>query len=364
MKIKTDRTESNFGIKRLSRGLSLSVFLFSLFIIPAHADWCKKSGNNIIPCDTTPNNWIRCGTFDRQPVWCPLSESTKNNSTDSSKKQSEQFYVGFSIAYPAIVFGGIESQYKNDTNAFRAPGSFDQSDFQTNGTIPLQFSFGTVVSENFRVDVSYLRYSDLSMKMTSNELLPIDPLLTTHTGGLRFLGSSPNIVSNVVLLSAYYNFLDSFIGRWALRPYIGAGIGMASNSVSDYTVFDNGAYIFPEMKDTVQPVETVIGFQEISALHKGGTTTNVAWAVELGVTYNLTDRALVDFFGRYVNLGRVETSNVIVSQWDILARFDSIPVGPPTNLTLGEESVSNFTDWQESGTLSVFDVGIRIRFLF
>jgi hypothetical protein len=44
--------------------------------------------------------------------------------------------------------------------------------------------------------------------------------------------------------------------------------------------------------------------------------------------------------------------------------LDSMPVGPPANFMLGDESTSSFPNWRETGTLSIFEIGVRFRFLF
>ena len=137
----------------------------------------------------------------------------------------DRFYVGVSVGYTMQAFGGMRADYARDPNAFRAPGSFQQSDFEAGRTLPLQFSVGAPINDNLRFDVSYLRYFDISMKMKSRGLLPLEPGVVSPSGGTieyHFTGDSPDISSNAMMLNVYYNFLDRLVGRFKLRPYIGA----------------------------------------------------------------------------------------------------------------------------------------------
>jgi opacity protein-like surface antigen len=246
-----------------------------------------------------------------------------------------------------------------------APGSFQQSDFKTNESSAVQFLFGTSMNENLRFDVSYTHYFDISMTMDSKGPIPLDPLVTGHTGGYRFSTSNdtPSISSNAMLLSAYYNFLDSLVGRLKLRPYVGAGIGMASNTISDYVVYDAGAYIIPSLLGTTPSVGTVVGLTDLYARHKGGTVTNFAYAFELGITANLTNRVVLDIFGRWMNLGDVESNGIVVTHGNLVGGGTVVTPGTGHGSYSGT-SDSYFPEWGESGTLSVLDIGARLRWMF
>lgn len=183
-----------------------------------------------------------------------------------------------------------------------------------------------------------------------------NPITSSLNGG--------DISSNAMLLSVYYN-LDGLIGKFKLRPYVGAGIGMANNKISDYDVFDARINIIPGLEGTLQDVGTLIYIGNTTARHNGGTTSDLAYALEAGITYNLTDKFLLDFFGRWVNLGRVESKGIFTRHENFTSTSATIPVGSYDNMgTSAGYSGQNFPDWKESGTLSVLDVGLRLRLQF
>ena len=70
----------------------------------------------------------------------------------------------------------------------------------------------------------------------------------------------------------------------------------------------------------------------------------------------------LDFFVRYANLGKVKTSgSIIVSQTEWLSDGSGSLTG---EYEAPYDSVFHYTNWYESGRLSVVDVGIRLRLQF
>jgi opacity protein-like surface antigen len=99
----------------------------------------------------------------------------------------------------------------------------------------------------------------------------------------------------VVLANAY---LD--LGTWwCLTPFVGAGIGGAYNKVSGLT--DQGigtaAGGFPL---------STIGFTQTDH-----TQWNMAWALHAGLAYSVTNNLKLEFAYRYLNMGNVQTSEVL-----------------------------------------------------
>ena len=81
------------------------------------------------------------------------------------------------------------------------------------------------------------------------------------------------------------------MGNWCgFTPYIGAGIGFASISV-------NG------LKDVNVPNN---GF----AFASDHTSTNFAWAVHAGVSYDVTAQTVIDLSYRYTDLGSAESGPI------------------------------------------------------
>lgn len=89
------------------------------------------------------------------------------------------------------------------------------------------------------------------------------------------------------LVNAYID-----IGTWrGVTPYIGGGIGIASIDVQGYT-----------------DVNTPAGGFAYSV--SDNSTTNFAWALYAGLSYDVTDQFTLDFAYRYTDLGDAESGRV------------------------------------------------------
>lgn len=281
---------------------------------------------------------------------------------DYDRLADSGLYVGFSAAYLASLMGGMHADYASYEDGYLAPGSFKRSNFKSDTVIPLQFSVGAAINSDIRVDFSYLRYSGLSYSDTAE----------TDDGNGGYVESFVDggaITANTTMLNVYYN-IDSYTGYLAggsLRPYIGAGVGISLNTIADYVVYDNSYYSYvdypedyPAYDEYGNPILT--GVSDIYAYHNGGTMEQFAFALEGGLSTELDGGIKLDFFVRYANLGKVKTSgSVVVSQTDWLATGDGIP---PYEVEAPYDDVLHYTNWYESGRLSMVDVGARLRLQF
>ncbi len=275
-------------------------------------------------------------------------------SADYNRLADSGLYVGLSAGYNVMTKGSMSADYANEEKAFLAPGSFEPSDFQKDSVIPLQVSVGAAINSDVRVDFSFLRYSGLSY--ASNVQTSTGDGLTdaTVSGGA--------ITSNSTMLNVYYN-VDSFTGNMAggsLRPYVGAGVGLALNTIADYVVFDNHFY---DETDGLGPGSIAAGYltavSDIYGYHNGGTMEQIAFNLEAGVTTAMNDGLKLDFFVRYANLGKVRTSgSIVVSQTEWLSD------GAGDEYEAPYDSVFHYTNWFESGRLNMMDVGVRLRLEF
>lgn len=106
----------------------------------------------------------------------------------------------------------------------------------------------------------------------------------------EFCGSnehSANLSSWLGLFNAYID-----LGTWhGVTPYVGGGVGLSAINVMGY-------------KDVNVPAG---GF---AYAVKDKTTTNFAWAVYGGLSYDVTDRFTLDLGYRYTDLGSVKTGGV------------------------------------------------------
>lgn len=275
-------------------------------------------------------------------------------SSDYDRLAESGLYFGLSAAYNTMISGQMSADYAGAEKAFLAPGSFRPSDVQKDSVIPLQVSVGAAINTDVRVDFSFLRYTGMSyasevQTSTGDSFTP-----ATVSGGA--------ITSNSTMLNVYYN-IDSFTGNIAggsLRPYVGAGVGLALNTIADYVVYDNGFY---DETGGAGPESVEAGYltavSDIYGYHNGGTMEQIAFNLEAGVTSDMRNGLKLDFFIRYANLGEVKTSgSIVVSQTEWLSD------GAGGEYEAPYDSVMHYTNWFESGKLSAVDVGVRLRLEF
>ena len=273
-------------------------------------------------------------------------------SADYERLADSGLYIGLSAAYTASTFGKISADYTGKTYydyiiADDVPGAFKEASWKHETVIPLQISVGAAINSNLRVDFSYLRYSGLSYPSnveTGNGDGGFTP--ATVSGGA--------ITANTAMLNVYYN-IDSFTGYiagGALRPYVGAGVGLSLNTIADYVVYDGNTYSGVSV-DPDTGIEDQYQIYDIFGYHNGGTNEQLAFGFELGLTTDLSGGIKLDFFGRYVNLGKVRTSgSVVMNRWEFSETYGEAP------------RTEHVTDWQEGGRLSMIDVGVRLRLQF
>ena len=274
---------------------------------------------------------------------------------DYDRLADSGLYIGFSVAYSASIMGSMSSEYTGEPKAFAVPGAFKAADFNSDTVIPLQVSVGASINNDIRVDFSYTRYSGLSYAEN----------VQTADGAGGFVTATVDggaITANATMLNVYYN-IDSYTGYIAggsLRPYIGAGVGLSLNTIADYVVLDNTFY--SEMDPQYAAPGDLTGVSDIYAYHNGGTTEQLAFMLEGGVTTELSGGLKLDFFVRYANLGKVKTSgSIVMSQTEWLGDGSGTPDGEYES---PYDSVYHYTDWYESGRLSMVDVGARLRLQF
>lgn len=102
-------------------------------------------------------------------------------------------------------------------------------------------------------------------------------------GGLTCFDVNSGNYSAAVFMGNVYVDLGTW---WCLTPYIGAGVGGAFNTISG--IQDNGINS-----------NGTVGFGY------GGDNSNwgLAWNVQAGLTYNVSDAIKIDFSWRYLNMG-------------------------------------------------------------
>ncbi len=103
---------------------------------------------------------------------------------------------------------------------------------------------------------------------------------------------SADIKSWLGLANAYID-----MGNWCgFTPYIGAGIGFASVSVNGLR--DDG-------------INAPAGNSPSVAFAGDKTSTNLAWAIHAGVSYDVTPQFVVDLAYRYTDLGSAQSGAIV-----------------------------------------------------
>lgn len=100
-------------------------------------------------------------------------------------------------------------------------------------------------------------------------------------------GYRADITSLSLLLNAYWDFS---LAAWNGRPYVGAGVGIASNKIDPIT--NSGGAL-----------------GAVSFTLPGGTSTGRAWAVMAGFRYPLSPALTLDVGYRYIDLGKIESDS-------------------------------------------------------
>lgn len=109
-------------------------------------------------------------------------------------------------------------------------------------------------------------------------------------GGLTcFNVNSGNYSAEVFMANAYVD-----LGTWwCLTPYIGGGVGGAYNHITG-------------MQDNGINSSGTVGFGYAS----NSANWSLAWNVQAGLTYNVSNNLKIDFNWRYLSLGSPQTGNV------------------------------------------------------
>jgi hypothetical protein len=263
-------------------------------------------------------------------------------------------YLGLSVGYAMSVSGGMTSQYANERNAYYVPGSFQESTFRTDAVMPLQISLGAAINNDVRADFSYTRYNNIAY---ANVALSSDGM----GGYIDTAVSGGAISSNATMMNIYYN-IDSYTGPLSggsLRPYVGVGLGISLNTISDYVIFDGQLYSECDPATQSCPGGVLTAISDIYAYHSGGTTEQLAYMLEGGVTTQMEGGLKFDFFVRYSQMGKVRSSgSIVVSQTEWLSD------GAGGEQPAPYDSVFHYQNWYESGNIGTVDLGVRMRLQF
>jgi opacity protein-like surface antigen len=116
---------------------------------------------------------------------------------------------------------------------------------------------------------------------------------------------SADVISVSALLGVYWDFAVTW-GQ--ARPYLGAGVGLASNKI-----------------DPITRTTNISGFGVQSLTAPGGKWSGAAWSLMAGMQVPLTRRLTLDFGYRYIDLGKIESDSGVLE-----CAPAALCVGPPS----------------------------------
>jgi opacity protein-like surface antigen len=123
-------------------------------------------------------------------------------------------------------------------------------------------------------------------------------IITFDNGGAPGFGSDKYTASKSEWLFLANAYAD--LGTWyCVTPFIGAGVGMSRNTISNFV--DQGV-------GSLFPPGSGVG----SSLAYGDTASkwNFAWALHAGLAYKVTNNLTLEMSYRYVNLGNGATGDL------------------------------------------------------
>ncbi len=97
------------------RNLVIASAFIIAFFGPVHAHWCQGTtsgwhgGTGIVACDTIPDNWVSCGTFDDgNPIYSPQCNTGKRH----AKKKDHTKVVLISAGVGLVFLGAMWYLFK------------------------------------------------------------------------------------------------------------------------------------------------------------------------------------------------------------------------------------------------------------
>ena len=151
--------------------------------------------------------------------------------------------------------------------------------------------------------------------------------LSGVTSPFKLNAADPQGFSSTITsaLTTYTGMINGYfdLGNWGgFVPYIGAGVGLAYHQMDEYSIG-----------------HPLAGLPAVPWKVPGDNDLTLAWSLMAGAAYQISDRAIVDFGYRYIDLGRANTQ-----------RHDNFALGGLSRLSA------------EDLTAHEFKVGLRYHF--
>ncbi|MBN1783739.1 MAG: hypothetical protein JW812_02100 [Alphaproteobacteria bacterium] len=299
-------------------------------------------------------------------------------------------YMGLSLGKSLAITGQMTSVYCDPT----VPGNCTDGQGNQQDATSMGLTFGVAVTSTTRLELNYTKYSDMKYGDTA-----------AHNDGfgtrdLRVDGGE--IESNLLMASFYYS-LEEMFGNFSggqLIPYFGFGVGLAFNTVNEYTIYDPDGYVDQNACINYDAYEYdsnsgtwILGndfcdsYFEGQTSYAGSSTQSLAWAAELGLTWKLQNRMFIDFFFKHTSLGEIKNSGMVVNDYllehyyidGLLVDDNTAEFGIDDNGVGGlqdsgtsdsavylEESqiVEAFYDGVEKADYTISEFGVKFRIMF
>jgi len=194
--------------------------------------------------------------------------------------ETGRWYLRGDVGIGIQTFTSFDHNQTNSNFVWPASWQIVQKDIQDTAI----FGFGVGYEWNswFRFDVTAEQRTKAAFKVTGS-------FTEFCAGGGTCFDVMPGNFSSTVFLANAYIDLGTW---WCITPFIGAGIGGARNMITE--VQDNGI--------------NSAGTQGFGFTTNDSAQWNLAWDVQAGLTYNVTDNFKVDFSWRFLNLGSPQTA--------------------------------------------------------
>lgn len=151
--------------------------------------------------------------------------------------------------------------------------------------------------------------------------------IKTDRPGVHYPGTFSSKVSSLTAMANIYYDIGKFRG---FVPYVGVGLGVARHRLSSVSF------------DLRNPDPYGVPANPVNNLD-GSSQTNFAWSLMAGTAYQISDRAVLDFGYRYIDMGDVESRRGNMCN-------TCVPGGSQDRLTVDDM------------TAHEFKVGLRLHF--
>jgi opacity protein-like surface antigen len=191
------------------------------------------------------------------------------------------WYLRGDVGVGILNFSEFDHSQTNPGFVWPASWTIVQKDIQD--TTILGFGVGYELNNWLRFDITeeYRTKAMFKVKGSYTEFCP---------GGICFDINEGNYSAAVFMANAYIDFGT----WWCLTPYVGAGVGGAYNRITG--IEDTGIIADGSVGFGYAPVDSA--------------TWNLAWNVQAGLTYSVSNNFKVDFSWRYLNLGSPQSAVV------------------------------------------------------